>query len=104
MVGLQEISDLSKIQTDLPYYGVFRADETPVNSRNMYWVITLLRVLQMLTKHKPHRIMLMSQYKSAVILKRLLKVYHPTLEEYVLKLLKSQVPYLGKKWRSRKLN
>lgn len=25
------------------------------------------------------------------------------MEQYILKLLKSQVPYLGRKWRSRKL-
>lgn len=37
------------------------------------------------------------------ILKRLLKIAHPVLEQYVLKLLKSQVPYLGRKWKSRKL-
>lgn len=32
----------------------------------------------------------------------MLKISHPVLELYTLKLLKSQVPYLGRKWRSRK--
>lgn len=83
----------------------------------------------MLTKGKTHRIMLLVQYKSSVrltsrdidstlfllfisslliirigqaILKRALKVSHPVMELYVLKVLKSQVPYLGRKWRSGK--
>lgn len=75
----------------------------------------------MLSKRKTHRIMLLVQYKSSVsilkyqlfipnyinpfgkaILKRILKVSHPVLELYTLKVLKSQVPYLGRKWRSRK--
>lgn len=33
------------------------------------------------------------------ILKRILKVSHPTLQLYVLKVIKSQVPYCGRKWR-----
>ncbi|KAG2183116.1 hypothetical protein INT44_006097 [Umbelopsis vinacea] len=70
------------------------------NWRNMFWSINFLRILQKLTKRKTHRIMLLVQYKSSAILKRLLKVSHPMLELYTLKVLKSQVPYLGRKWRS----
>lgn len=33
------------------------------------------------------------------ILKRILKVSHPTLQLFVLKVIKSQVPYCGRKWR-----
>ncbi|QRW16449.1 hypothetical protein RhiXN_04450 [Rhizoctonia solani] len=40
------------------------------------------------------------QYKSSAILKRILKVSHPILQLHVLKLLKSQVPYCGRKWQS----
>ncbi|KAF9346808.1 Factor arrest protein 11 [Mortierella sp. NVP85] len=68
--------------------------------RNMFAIINLLRVLQKLTKHKTHRILLLVQYKSSAILKRLLKVNHPDLQKYVYKALKSQVPFLGRKWRS----
>lgn len=68
--------------------------------RNMYAIINLLRVLQKLTKHKTHRILLLVQYKSSAILKRLLKINHPDLQKYVYKALKSQVPFLGRKWRS----
>ncbi|KAG0361878.1 Factor arrest protein 11 [Gamsiella multidivaricata] len=78
-------------------------DPLPANyvcRRNMFAIINLLRVLQKLTKHKTHRILLLVQYKSSAILKRLLKINHPDLQKYVYKALKSQVPFLGRKWRS----
>ncbi|KAF9909840.1 Factor arrest protein 11 [Lobosporangium transversale] len=78
-------------------------DPLPVNyvcRRNMFAIINLLRVLQKLTKNKTHRILLLVQYKSSAILKRLLKINHPDLQKYVYKALKSQVPFLGRKWRS----
>ncbi|KAF9120257.1 Factor arrest protein 11 [Mortierella sp. 14UC] len=78
-------------------------DPIPANyicRRNMFSIINLLRVLQKLTKHKTHRILLLVQYKSSAILKRLLKVNHADLQKYVYKALKSQVPFLGRKWRS----
>ncbi|KAG0055699.1 Factor arrest protein 11 [Gryganskiella cystojenkinii] len=68
--------------------------------RNMFAIINLLRVLQKMTKHKTHRVLLLVQYKSSAILKRLLKINHPELQKYVYKALKSQVPFLGRKWRS----
>ncbi|KAG0256141.1 Factor arrest protein 11 [Mortierella polycephala] len=68
--------------------------------RNMFCVINLLRLLQKLTKNKIHRVLLLVQYKSSAILKRLLKINHPDLQKYVYKALKSQVPFLGRKWRS----
>ncbi|KAG0199764.1 Factor arrest protein 11 [Mortierella sp. GBA30] len=68
--------------------------------RNMFAIINLLRVLQKLTKNKIHRVLLLVQYKSSAILKRLLKINHPDLQRYVYKILKSQVPFLGRKWRS----
>ncbi|CAG8770616.1 4588_t:CDS:2, partial [Dentiscutata heterogama] len=33
------------------------------------------------------------------ILKRVLKVSHPLLELYALKVLKNQIPFIGRKWR-----
>lgn len=70
------------------------------NERNMFWVINLLRVLQKLTKWKPQRIMLMVQYKSSAIFRKILKISHPVMELCTLKILKSQVAYQSKKWRS----
>jgi hypothetical protein len=41
-------------------------EENYTNKRNLFWSINLLRVLQMLTKKKTHRILLLVQYKSSV--------------------------------------
>lgn len=87
--------------------------------RNFFSTINFVHILQKLTKRKTHRVLLMVQYKSSVgrsrafpcersltrclasqaILKRILKVSHPTLQLFVLKVIKSQVPYCGRKWR-----
>lgn len=66
MIGLQDIFELVKAQTDVSGYGLFPHTNSLENKRNMYWSINLLRILQLLTKHKPHRTMMMVQYKSAV--------------------------------------
>ncbi|GAA5862850.1 hypothetical protein JCM8547_006570 [Rhodosporidiobolus lusitaniae] len=67
--------------------------------RNFFSTINFVHILQKLTKRKTHRVLLMVQYKSSAILKRILKVSHPTLQLYVLKVIKSQIPYCGRKWR-----
>ncbi|KAK4058163.1 Factor arrest protein 11 [Microbotryomycetes sp. JL221] len=72
---------------------------TDFNWRNFFSIINFIHILQKLTKKKIHRILLLVQYKSSAILKRILKVSHPTLQLYVLKVIKSQVPYCGRKWR-----
>lgn len=41
-------------------------EELYTNERNLHWTINLLRILQMLTKRKTHRIVLLVQYKSSV--------------------------------------
>ncbi|KAI8100081.1 uncharacterized protein BX664DRAFT_33163 [Halteromyces radiatus] len=127
--GLQEIGTLASIKTDADEYGLFRQMESlqpqsngiaatsngssyvspPLspsseshytNERNLFWIINLLHVLQMLSRDKVHRIMLLVQYKSSAIFKRVLKISHPVVELYALKNLKNQIPYLGRKWRS----
>jgi hypothetical protein len=67
--------------------------------RNFFASLSFTRVLQKLTKRKIHRILLLVQYKSSAILKRTLKVPHPSLQLYALKVIKSQVPFCGRKWR-----
>ncbi|KAK0530344.1 Factor arrest protein 11 [Tilletia horrida] len=67
--------------------------------RNFFSIINFMRIIQKLTKRRVHRILLMTQYKSSAILKRMLKVQHPALHLYTLKVLKSQVPYCGRKWK-----
>jgi hypothetical protein len=82
IIGLQEVTDKVRARTDVPYYSFFDYNINRItienndnnekkanlytNHRNMYWSINYLRILQMLTKHKSHRIMLLVQYKSAV--------------------------------------
>ncbi|GAA5872543.1 hypothetical protein JCM16303_004557 [Sporobolomyces ruberrimus] len=72
---------------------------TDYSWRNFFSTINFVHILQKLTKRKTHRVLLMVQYKSSAILKRILKVSHPSLQLYVLKVIKSQVPYCGRKWR-----
>ena len=72
---------------------------TNFSFRQFQIAIQLLRVLQKITRGKSHRILLMVQYKSSQILRRILRVPDTTLRLYVLKLFKSQVPYCGRKWR-----
>ncbi|WVQ88647.1 hypothetical protein IAS59_002384 [Cryptococcus gattii] len=67
--------------------------------RNFFSTINFLKVLQKVTKHRSHRTYVMSSYKSWQILKRMLKVNQPMLQLQVLKLIKSQMPWCGRKWR-----
>ena len=68
-------------------------------SRNLFSCINLLRILNKLTKWKHSRIMMLIVFKSAPILKKSLKLRHPMLQLYILKLLKIQAKYLGRQWR-----
>ncbi|KAL5527397.1 hypothetical protein ACEPAG_6188 [Sanghuangporus baumii] len=72
---------------------------TEFSWRNFFSSINFVRIMQKLSKHRSHRIWLLVQYKSSAVLKRITKVSHPMLQLYVLKLIKSQVPYCGRKWR-----
>ena len=81
--------------------------------RNFFSTINFLKVLQKMTKHRTHRTFMMTQYKSSVrdssparvkadnqqILKRMLRVNQPMMQLQVLKLIKSQMPHCGRKWR-----
>jgi len=72
---------------------------TEYSFRQFQTSIHLLRILQKVTRGKAHRILLLVQFKSSQILRRVLRVPDPMLRLYVLKLFKSQVPYCGRKWR-----
>ncbi|KAL9959390.1 hypothetical protein ACROYT_G032712 [Oculina patagonica] len=75
------------------------ADQEACCWRNLFSCINLVRILQKLTKWKHSRTMMLVVFKSAPILKRVLKVKHELLQLYVLKLLKAQTKYLGRNWR-----
>lgn len=75
------------------------ADQEACCWRNLFSCINLVRILQKLTKWKHSRTMMLVVFKSAPILKRVLKVKHELLQLYVLKLLKAQTKFLGRNWR-----
>lgn len=72
---------------------------TNYSARNFLSCINLLRCMHKITHRKTHRLLLMVQYKSSVILKKSLKVPQSELRKYTLKLFKGQVPFCGRKWR-----
>ena len=76
-----------------------KSEMLPSSARNFETTITLMRILQKVSKHKLHRLLPLVQWKSSAVLKRILKTNNSDLSLYALKLLKSQIPYLGKKWR-----
>ncbi|KAF9452194.1 N1221-domain-containing protein [Macrolepiota fuliginosa MF-IS2] len=67
--------------------------------RNFFATINYARIMQKLSKGRPHRIWMLVHYKSSAVLKRVLRVMHPMLQLNILKLIKSQVPYCGRRWR-----
>ncbi|WRT66139.1 uncharacterized protein IL334_003092 [Kwoniella shivajii] len=67
--------------------------------RNFFSTINFLKILQKITKHRSHRTYMLTTYKSSQILKRMLKVNHPMSQLQILKLIKSQMPWCGRKWR-----
>ncbi|KAH6577328.1 hypothetical protein BASA60_004069 [Batrachochytrium salamandrivorans] len=92
------LNDTPSGRTSLPNSGM-----APSCFRAFSTTITLLRILQKMTKGKPHRVLLLVQWKAAIVLKRIIRINHAGLYLYALKLIKSQVPFLGKKWRPHNL-
>ncbi|KAH7868803.1 uncharacterized protein C8R40DRAFT_1268994 [Lentinula edodes] len=72
---------------------------TDFSWRNFFATINFAKIMQKLSKHRSHRIWMLVQYKSSAVLKRMLRVEHPMLRLHLLKLIKSQVPFCGRKWR-----
>ncbi|MCJ1286519.1 Factor arrest protein 11 [Xylographa opegraphella] len=91
---LPEVDSLGHPTTALP-----PSPLTTYAPRFFHTTITHLRLLQKITKRKAHRALLLVQYKSSTILRRLLKIPQHALRLYTLKLFKAQVPYCGRKWR-----
>ncbi|KAJ6516172.1 hypothetical protein C8R45DRAFT_959155 [Mycena sanguinolenta] len=72
---------------------------TEFSWRNFFATINFAKIMQKLSKNRSHRIWMLIQYKSSPVLKRALKVQHPMFQLHILKLIKSQVPFCGRKWR-----
>ncbi|CAK5262962.1 unnamed protein product [Mycena citricolor] len=77
---------------------------TDFSWRNFFSLINFAKIVQKLSKSRGHRIWLLIQYKSSPVLKRALKIQHPMLQLHILKIIKSQVPFCGRKWRQSKSN
>jgi len=74
-------------------------DSSTFRWRNVFSCINLLRILNKLTKYKRSRVMMLVIFKSAPILKKILRVKQAMLQLYALKLLKMQTRHLGRQWR-----
>jgi hypothetical protein len=72
---------------------------TEYSWRNFFSTINFVKIMQKLSKQRSHRIWMLVQYKSSAVLKRMLRVQQPMLQLHILKLIKSQVPFCGRKWR-----
>lgn len=81
--------DIEVKQTDLP--GSYR---------NFSSMGAVLRILQKLTKKNGVALRILHQYKAPAILKKTLETHHRSVRLYTLKILKSLVPYLPRKWRA----
>jgi len=73
------------------------------NWRNYFSTICILRIIQKIIKHHPPRIYSLPLTKSANILKKYVQLdqlhQKPLIRYYGLKVMKSLIPYLNKKWK-----
>lgn len=92
--GLPEVDELGIPTTALP-----AAPITNFSQRNFFAAITSLRVLRAVCGRHAHRNLMLVQYKSTPVLRRILRVPQSELRKYALKLVKAQVPFCGRKWR-----
>jgi hypothetical protein len=61
--------------------------------------VNYMRILQKIVKNKEHRISQMIQLKSVIVLRKILKFDDSMIQRYALKLIKTQVPFMGRKFR-----
>ncbi|KAF8760204.1 hypothetical protein RHS01_01502 [Rhizoctonia solani] len=124
MFGMQEVSNVIVAKNDIPGLNFFRFchlnfSRTPHNDRLEEPAPPLPRIeddVELITDFSwrnffaninflgmffdtGYKDELVTETYFQAILKRILKVSHPILQLHVLKLLKSQVPYCGRKWR-----
>lgn len=86
-------------QPELDAEELENGDSSTFRWRNVFSCINLLRILNKLTKYKRSRVMMLVIFKSAPILKKILRVKQSMLQLYALKLLKMQTRHLGRQWR-----
>ena len=91
---LQPDGDPSSEQGDL-------SPITEFSWRSIFIVTNLLRIMQKVVKRKPYRNLQLVQMKFTLLLRKHFKIPNETVVYYVLKIVKGQVPYSGRKWRQR---
>lgn len=74
-------------------------EEELVSWRNTFAMVNFLRVLQFLTKNQGTRIRLLLQYKAHATLRKVLDFEETEVQKYALKVCKSMVPFVSRKWR-----
>ncbi|PVF94747.1 hypothetical protein CPB86DRAFT_808407 [Serendipita vermifera] len=72
---------------------------TDFSWRNFFAIINAIKIMHKITKSNPTRIQQLVHHKASAILKRMMRISHPVLQLQLLKLVKSQVPYSGRKWK-----
>jgi Domain of unknown function (DUF3402) len=88
-----------------PELSLEESDELPpitdFSWRSIYITTNLIKILQKVVKRKPYRNLQLVQMKFTQLLRKQYKIPNETVVYYVLKIIKGQVPYSGRKWRQR---
>ena len=71
---------------------------------SFYSTCNFLKILQKISKRKYCRLLYLNQLKTFNVLKRIILINNRDLRYEALKVLKSQIPFLGKKWRMQNMN
>ena len=71
-----------------------------VVNRCMYGCVNFVRLLHKLTKANASRLSVVTSYKVQVMMKRLFRLQQPELLLYAMKILKSILRAVGRKWRA----
>ncbi|KAL7412030.1 hypothetical protein BDY24DRAFT_394393 [Mrakia frigida] len=71
--------------------------------RNFFSAINRTKIIQKLLKGRSEKIYQFNQHKPFNTFKRMLKVPHPMFQLQVLKVIKSQIPHYGKKWKQQNM-
>lgn len=99
MPGVSEDENSPKVDSMSSETSTLLSEDMKSSFSSFYSTINLLKILQKITKRKYCRLLHLIQLKTCNILKRIILINNKDLQYEALKLLKSQIPFLGKKWR-----
>ena len=69
------------------------------SSRNFFTTINMLKIIQKAIKHRPNRTLAIHQAKISAQLRKALRINQPMLQLQMLKVIKCQMVWCGRKWR-----